>query len=468
MASSKTSPLSKSAHPQPLTKAEVEALSPQDVHDVLSRTLLVDGFDVVFDLEKSEGPYLYDSRSGKKFLDMFSFFASWPVSFNHPKLKDPKWLAGVQRVGANNPANSDIYTVEMAQFVATFERVAMPKEFKHAFFVQGGALAVENALKTAFDWKVRKNLAKGKGELGSKVIHFREAFHGRSGYTMSLTNTSDPNKWMYFPRFKDWPRVENPKAIFPLEGHNLVRTQEAEQRSLNQIKAILSGKDGDDVACILLEPVQGEGGDNHFRPEYWQALRQIADQYEVMLIADEVQAGMGLSGKFWSYMHYGATPDIVCFGKKSQVCGIMTTARVDEVKDNVFQMCSRINSTWGGNLIDMVRSRRFLEIIEEEKLVQNSAEVGAYLLKGLHSLERKFPGRIFNVRGKGLLVAFDVATPEMCSQVKSLAYQHGALIISCGVKTIRFRPVLDLKKDHVDQLITILDKVFSQIGRSAL
>ena len=160
----------------------------------------------------------------------------------------------IGKVALHNPANSDIYTVEMAKFVATWERVAMPPEFKHLFFVQskffnshslirstiiltithylGGSLAVENALKAAFDWKVQKNLRKGKGELGKKVLHFRQAFHGRGGYTVSLTNTADPKKYMYFPLWTSWPRVSNPKASFPLEGKNLQETIEREQQSL--------------------------------------------------------------------------------------------------------------------------------------------------------------------------------------------------------------------------------------------
>lgn len=110
-------------------------------------------------------------------------FASWPVGHNHPKMMEAKFKEEVGRVALYNPANSDVYTVPMAQFVATFHRVAMPTEFVHAFFVQGGAQAVENALKTAMDWKVRKNLANGLGERGKSIVHFKEAFHGRTACT---------------------------------------------------------------------------------------------------------------------------------------------------------------------------------------------------------------------------------------------------------------------------------------------
>eukprot|EP01121_Diplochlamys_sp_Union-15-3_P017843 TRINITY_DN6369_c0_g1_i1.p1 TRINITY_DN6369_c0_g1~~TRINITY_DN6369_c0_g1_i1.p1 ORF type:complete len:454 (-),score=60.68 TRINITY_DN6369_c0_g1_i1:20-1381(-) len=438
-----------------LTKDEVNKITPNQVHNILGRKMLVDGFDVVYDLNKSHGPYLFDARSGREFLDLFSFFASWPISHNHPKMNTPEVREKLGRAALHNPANSDIYTVEMAQFVATFERVAMPKEFKHLFFVQGGALAVENALKTAFDWKVRKNMANGIQDMGKQIIHFTLAFHGRSGYTMCLTNSGDPKKYMYYPLHK-WPRVESPMAKFPLTGDNLKQTIEAEKRATEQLIEILD-KNHLDIAAIIVEPVQGEGGDNHFRPEFMKKLRELSDKYNVLFIADEVQAGMGITGKFWSYQHYGIVPDIVCFGKKSQVCGIMATNRIDEVKDNVFQLPSRINSTWGGNLVDMVRCRCFLEIIEEDNLVNNAAEVGAYLLQGLECLAKKYPKQISNVRGKGLLCAFDTASPEHCSLIQKSAYEQGALIISCGKQTIRFRPFLDFQKQHVDQLLKILD-----------
>jgi L-lysine 6-transaminase len=434
------------------------------VHDVLARSILVDGFDLVYDLDKSEGMYMYDSKSGKRYLDCFSMFASWPISHNHPKMKDPTFQSELIKAAAVNPANSDIYTVDMAKFVSTFHRVAVPPEFKHLFFVQGGALAVENALKAAFDWKVRKNLAAGRGEIGKLVIHFREAFHGRSGYTMSLTNTSDPNKYMYFPLF-EWPRIENPKAHFPLEDpENLAKTRAAESRAVGHMIHILETQ-RHHVAAIIIEPVQGEGGDNHFTCEFWKQLRHLADKYEVMLIADEVQSGMGLTGKWWAYQHHPVVPDIVTFGKKSQVCGMMATKRIDEVKDNVFQLPSRINSTWGGNLVDMVRCKRFLEIIEEDNLVQNSASVGAYFLSQLKKLQQKYPKSLYNVRGKGLMVAFDCFSPAYAAQVRSFAYvEKNALIIGCGTQTIRFRPPLDCSVKEIDIIINLLDSAFSSIG----
>ncbi|KAJ5072680.1 aminotransferase [Anaeramoeba ignava] len=443
-----------------LTKEEVEKITPQEVHKVLNRVLLTDGFPLVFDFDKSEGSYLYDSRTNKKFLDFFTFFASWAVGYNHPKMNDPKFLEHLGKVAAVKIANSDIYTVEMAQFVATFERVCMPKEFKRVFFIDGGALAVENALKVAFDWKTRKNFANGKEKEAGSVIHFRQSFHGRSGYTMSLTNT-DPWKVRYFPKF-DWPRIDNPVCHFPLEGDNLKKVIEAEEKALNQIKDAIS-KDADGIACLIIEPIQGEGGDNHFRKEFMQELRKITEEHDILFICDEVQSGMGITGKMWAYEHYDIVPDIVSFGKKSQVCGIMVTERCLKVESNVFVQSSRINSTWGGNIADMLRAQRIYEIIEEEKLVDNAAEVGAYLLQKLLELQTAYPSHISNTRGKGLFCSFDLPSKEFRDSLKAKCYEKSMIILPCGPSSLRFRPALNSKKAHVDEAYNILNESLKEL-----
>ena len=167
-------------------------VQPADVHNVLARHMLADGYDIVMDLQKSRGSWVFDSRRGRRVLDFFTNFASCPIGYNHPRLDNAEFRGKLAEVALNKPANSDIYTTYMAEFVETFARVAMPPSLaKHMFFVEGGSLAIENAIKAAFDWKVRKNFAKGvQSERGTQVMHLREAFHGRSGYTLSMTNTT--------------------------------------------------------------------------------------------------------------------------------------------------------------------------------------------------------------------------------------------------------------------------------------
>eukprot|EP01112_Ceratiomyxa_fruticulosa_P004010 TRINITY_DN1433_c0_g1_i1.p1 TRINITY_DN1433_c0_g1~~TRINITY_DN1433_c0_g1_i1.p1 ORF type:complete len:460 (+),score=93.45 TRINITY_DN1433_c0_g1_i1:240-1619(+) len=449
-----------------LSREEVEAITPDKVHDTLSRVMLVDGYDMIFDPSKSNGIYLHDSRSGKQFLDMFTFFGSWPVSHNHKMLHDPVFQEELLKVATTNPSNSDIYTVEMAKFVATFERVAMPAEMKHVFFISGGTLAVENALKCAFDWKVRHNFAKGiTEERGHRVMHFKEAFHGRSGYCLSLTNTHDPNKYKYFPKFHDWPRMHNPKARFPLTEAEVKRVEIEEKNTLGEIEHILK-KDGIDIACIILEPMQAEGGDNHFRKEFFVGLRRLADKYDVLLIFDEVQTGGGLAGHMWSYQHpaVGITPDLVCFGKKMQICGFMSTDRVNSVADNVFKVSSRINSTWGGSLVDMVRSRRLLEIVEHDKLIENAAKMGEYLVHKIEELDKNVPGMITNIRALGLLCAFDLPSHEIRNKYLNLAYSHGLMLIGCGAKSIRCRPNLSINEDEINIVLAKMQECLKIIA----
>lgn len=428
-------------------------ITPDDVFDILKPHMLVDGFHLVMDLDKSQGSWIVDARDGRKYLDFYTFFATAPLGHNHPRLREPEFERRLGSIAVNKPANSDIYTTAFAEWVETFATHVAPDYLPHLFWIDGGTLAVENALKTAFDWKVRKNLAKGKGEKGRQVIHFKEAFHGRSGYCLSLTNTADPRKYMYFPKF-DWPRISNPKITFPLEGDNLSRVIEAEAQAEQEILAAIA-RDPDDIACLIIEPIQGEGGDNHFRPEFLRRLRTLADEHDFLLVFDEVQSGFGTTGTWWAHQHDDVRPDILAFGKKSQVCGIAAGTRIDEV-DNVFRVPSRINSTWGSNLVDMVRGTRIIEVIQEEGLLDNCRRKGERLLNGLTEIHRDFPEVTANPRGKGLFCAIDLASPDLRGQVISQAQDLGMIILASGRQGLRFRPALNLRTEDLDLGLDLL------------
>jgi len=428
-------------------------IQPKDLERIIGKHMLVDVLDFVIDLQRSEGAYIYDSKSNRRLLDFFTFVASMPIGLNHPRMMDPEFLEKLALAAVNKPTNSDVYTLEMAEFVETFARIAMPEYFPYVFFIEGGALGVENALKAAFDWKIRKNFARGyKEERGTQVIHFRKSFHGRTGYTLSLTNT-DPVKVDLFPKFK-WPRIDNPVVQFPLNEENLKAVVKAEQVALGQIKdAIRQNKD--DIASIIIEPIQGEGGDNHFRKEFFVALRTIADENDIMLILDEVQTGIGLTGKMWAHQHF-IQPDMISFGKKTQVCGFMSSKRIDEVKDNVFKVASRLNSTWGGSLVDMVRSQRYLEIIEQEHLVENADAMGTYLIQRLEELQSEFPKKVGNARGRGLFCAVDLPNAEERAKLRKKAFDKGLVVLGSGDRSLRFRPSLAIRKHEIDECINIL------------
>ncbi len=438
------------------TKTHVPA---ERVLPTLARHMLVDGFDIVIDLLKSQGSFIIDAKDGKRYLDFFTFVASSPIGMNHPKMTTPEFLEKLAYVAVNKPSNSDIYTTEQADFLETFERVAIPSYLPYAFFIEGGALGIENALKAAFDWKVRKNFAKGyKEERGTQVIHFKQCFHGRTGYTLSMTNT-DPVKTDLYPKF-NWPRILNPKITFPLNEQNLARVIREEEIAVNQIKEAFRSNN-DDIAAIIIETVQGEGGDNHFRGEFLRALRRLSDENDAMFIIDEVQTGIGLTGKMWGHQHF-VEPDMIAFGKKMQVCGFLCSKRIDEVQENVFKVPSRINSTWGGNLVDMVRAQRYLEIIDEENLVENARIMGTYLVNGLHELAQEFPSVVSNPRGLGLYAAFDVSTPETRTKIRTACMQKGLIVLPSGETAIRFRPPLTVSREELDLGLSIIKSAIKE------
>ena len=434
---------------------------PYSVTALIRKHLIGDGYEIVFDLEKSHGSWVVDARDGAEYLDFYTFFASLPLGFNHPVFQQEETLERLGRAALHKPANSDAHTCELAGFTETFSSLALPEGFHHMFFIEGGALAVENSLKAAFDWKARKNQQAGRGQCeGAKILHFREAFHGRSGYTLSLTNTT-PEKTAFFPKF-DWPRVNNPKQYFPVDGKELERVSSAEDECLAEMHGAFRTH-GHQIAAIIIEPIQGEGGDNHFRPEFFHQLRKMADEYEALLIFDEVQTGFGLTGRMWAYQHFGVQPDLLCFGKKSQVCGIMAGERIDEVEENVFRKSSRINSTWGGGLVDMARCQTILETIEAEALVDNAATIGRYLLQGIEKIAARNSEIISNPRGRGLMCAFDCPDGETRNRVLQVCLANRLLAIAGGPLSVRFRPPLTLSKQEAADGLGRLEKSLRQV-----
>ncbi|HWH29298.1 MAG TPA: L-lysine 6-transaminase [Mycobacteriales bacterium] len=438
-----------------MTTAAAPPVSAGSVHESLSRHLLVDGFDMVLDLTASRGSTLVDARDGTRYLDLFTFFASSALGMNHPALADdPLFREELLEAALNKPSNSDVYSVPMARFVETFARVLGDPALPHLFFIEGGGLAVENALKVAFDWKSRRNEREGRDPaLGTKVLHLQHAFHGRTGYTMSLTNT-DPNKVARFPKLA-WPRIPAP---YLSEGRDV---EAAERAALAAARAAFE-QFPHDIACFVMEPVQGEGGDHHFRPQFLQAMQALCHEHDALFVLDEVQTGCGLTGTAWAYQQLGVQPDVVAFGKKTQVCGIMAGGRVDEEPDNVFAVGSRINSTWGGSLTDMVRARRILEVIESERLVERAQALEPVLLGLLRDLTVKHDA-VTDVRGRGLMCAFTLPDAAVRDAVlERLRVDEHVLLLGCGTRSVRFRPALTVSEDELAAGVAALDRVLTR------
>jgi len=396
-------------------------MSNSEIINRLSEHILVDGFHIAVDPFLSEGSWIVDVE-GNRYLDCYSQFASQALGWKHSALiKAQNEMGSVGRV---KMANSDMYSREYADFVDKFSEIT--PDFKYYFFIDGGALGVENALKAAFDWKAKKLKYTHSEDINSlDILHLKNAFHGRTGYTLSLTNTT-PEKTALFPKFR-WTTVEPNWENIENRMH-------------------------EEVAAIIVEPIQGEGGDNHFPPEFFKNLRHIADERDCLLIFDEVQTGMGLTGKMWAYEHFGIIPDMMCFGKKTQVCGFCSTERIDEVEDNVFQASGRINSTWGGNIVDMVRFCYIIDSIKKDGLVDNAGKVGEYLLSKLSTIEY-----LSSVRGRGLMIAFDLKN-EKERDLMASKLSENMLILKCGKNSIRLRPHLTFSIDDANAAFKYIKK----------
>lgn len=427
-------------------------LTHEELRYRLAAHVLVDGEHIVLDTRRSVTPYIVDAITGASYLDLSTFYASSPLGMNHPALtSDAAFVERLAAVAMNKPANPDFHTLEMLEFVETFARVLGDPNLPHLFFIEGGALAVENALKVAFDWKSRWNEQHGikAGEL--QAMHLRHAFHGRSGYTMSLTNT-DPNKVARFPKF-EWPRIDSPARSFPEAADQAQR----ERAALAQAEAFFAERPNQ-IACVVLEPIQGEGGDRHLSAEFLQQLQQLAHHNDALFVLDEVQTGAGLTGTAWCYQQLGLQPDVVAFAKKIQVGGVMAGGRVAEVPGNVFRTPSRISSTWGGALTDMVRATKILEVVEEQCLIQNAAQRGAELLDGLTALASH--GAITQVRGRGLMCAFDMPTRELRDDVAArLEREEHVLVLKCGERSIRLRPPLSVSQDTIQTAVRAIERI---------
>lgn len=387
---------------------------------------LIDSYKTTWSLERSNGSYIVDEETNTSYLDFHGGYGSNPIGWNHPKLKDRMIGENIKSVITNKPANADFYTHHLSEFVETFKRDVIPSDYNHVFFIDGGALAVENALKIAMDWKVQHTGC----EDSTDILHFKNAFHGRSGYTMSLTNT-DPHKIKYFPKF-NWPRLEK----------------------VEDIEKVVDEWGAHKIAALIFEPIRCEGGDIHFTSTELQHLQRVCHENDILLIADEVQTGFFASGMPFAFQHYpGFKPDLVTFGKKSQQCGVFGGHRVNDIEQNCFVNSGRISSTWSGNLVDMVRSKHIINIVHEENLEENAYLMGERWSRKMGELIF-LTSKISNVRNLGLLMAFDCPSKsDRDEMLSTLKRKHHLLGLSCGDRTIRFRPNLAVSPEDIDKCV---------------
>jgi 4-aminobutyrate aminotransferase/(S)-3-amino-2-methylpropionate transaminase len=420
------------------------------------------------DAKKSCGNYIVDV-DGNTLLDVYGHIAAVPIGYNHPDLLHAwrsgrfDWCAGWR------PSLGVAAPPEWVDVVGSLMRVA-PTGMAHVCTVTTGAEAVENAIKTAFVGfltrrrggppsaadaeRVMVNQQADANRL--KVLSFSGGFHGRSLGALSATRSKAIHK-LDFPAF-DWPVVDFPANRFPL-AENAVANAAAEARALEEVEACFRKNPGE-IAAILVEPIQGEGGDRFASDDFFRGLRRIATAHGAYLIADEVQTGVGATGSMWAHTAWGEAgrPDISTFSKKMQLGGFYFT------KDLMPDQPLRIFNTWLGDPIRGAQAEVILEVIERDGLVEATKEAGRLLVDGLAALQARHPGLLSQARGAGTYAAIDAVDAAARGRILAAALQNGVEIGGSGDRTIRFRPALVFGSKHVAELVDRLDAACRAAG----
>jgi L-lysine 6-transaminase len=400
-------------------------------------------FGIKIDFEKSIGSYLFDKVSNRKFLDFFGMFATLVLGYNHQIFTSRSFKEELLRVSNVKITNCEILADESTEFHQEFSNYVSNGNFEYFHYCCTGALAIEAAIKTAIDYKQT---------LAPKVISFNESFHGINGYGGFVTSRFNPVKKRLdgFPG-AFWPQVENPVITY----ENGIPQDNSDKISmvLRNIEQIIK-RETPNIVAILVEPIQCTAGDQYFAPEFFLNLRDLADEYDIPLIFDEIQTGFGGTGKIWYFDYLEIEPDILTFGKKTQLSGIM----VKKKYSNIFSTPIRLEVTWDADLIDMIRCKYIVRTYQKENILNNVNIMGKVLLDELKSLEH-----LRNIRGTGLLIAFDFDSNEERDQFCKGLYNGGLICNPTREKTIRFRPPLNITLDEVHHAIEIIKKVDSSL-----
>ncbi len=376
-------------------------------------------------IKSGKGVFIQDIDNNW-YLDFNSNVCSANIGYNHPEIV--KVLKECSSLGAHKIAGQDFYCEEQLHLAEKLLRI-VPGKLRKVFLVNSGTEAVENAIKFAFR---KKGPLPGVACIG--------AFHGRTLGALSFTDSKAVQK-------KNYPEI----------NHELIKfCTDDKDPSINGLEELI--KRESPPAFMMLECIQGEGGYNIASKRFIRNLRKTCDAYDIPLIIDEVQSGVGRTGKWWSFEHYGVEPDIMACAKSLQVGATLSSDKYAPGERG------SVSSTWGGgDRIDMAVGLKTIEVIEKEKLLSKADKMGKYLLARLKELEDKHPRKVFNARGLGLMLAIDFPSTEIRDKVEIEAFKRGLLLLGCGFKSIRLAPPMIIDEKEVDQGVEILDEVIKKV-----
>ena len=418
--------------------------------------------NMVANYRMSHGNYIADP-DGNVLLDVYAQIASIPIGYSNPNLLAAAMSPDMASAIINRPALGNFPQHDWANVLQSGILTVAPKGLDQVFTAMAGSDANETAYKAAFMWKRRQERGgpdveftaeeisssmdnKAPGSPQMSILSFRTAFHGRLFATLSTTHSKPIHK-LDIPAF-DWPQAPFPRLQYPLEQYEQENAEE-EARCLAETEHLIKTFHNP-VAAIMVEPVQSEGGDNHASPTFFKGLREITKRNKVLMIVDEVQTGVGATGKFWAHDHWNLDepPDMVTFSKKAQTAGYYFGN--PELRPN---KPYRQFNTWMGDPARAILFGAIIKEIERLKLVQNTAETGDYLYEGLETLSKKYPDQIQNLRGKdrGTLIAWDSPRREdFLKRAKSLGVNIGG----SGERAVRLRPMLIFQKHHGESVMS--------------
>jgi len=361
------------------------------------------------DFAKSHGSYLFDKNTNREYLDFFGMYSSLPLGYNH-EVFDDEFHSEMRDISTVKVANCEFHTDVYDTFCNKFNQFAGLGKYENYHFTCTGSLAVECACKLAMDYTGN-----------DKIVSLANSFHGIHSYGNFATSKFYPvkDRLQGFPDLR-WPKVRD---VFELDFQ------------------ISKG----DVAGILVEPIQATFGDNHFTKGYLKSIAKMAKENDIPLIFDEIQTGFGTTGKPWYFEHLDIEPDIVVFGKKSQVSGIMSTSKIP------FKNGSRLCVTFDGDIVDMLRSTYIMKAYEKYDLLDNASKQGKRLINELTSIDS-----LESVRGRGLMIAFDMKDNKTRNDFVDKLKNNGMICNPTGERSVRLRPNLAVSDSDIEKCTSII------------